>query len=167
MAYIGKTIMTGALGMFFFFALFVHCYATDSYPGEIHIDVLANHYEAVIFDHDLHVMVSEGCATCHHHTTGTPAINTYCASCHNADEPAATVSCQGCHSKEPVTAGSMQQQRAAFVFHDDKPDLKGAYHMSCLGCHQQMGAPTGCQDCHARTEAGDRFFNSGMFAPGR
>ncbi len=161
----GKTIMTGAGAMLLFFTLIMNCYATDGYPGEIHIDLLANHYEGVIFDHDLHVMVSEGCATCHHHTTGTEVINTYCASCHTGDEPVWTVSCQDCHSKEPVTAGSMQQEKSAFTFHDDKPDLKGAYHLSCLGCHQEMGAPTGCLDCHARTEAGDAFFRSGQFAP--
>lgn len=161
----GKTFMSGLAAVLFCCALSVNGHALDGSPGEIHIDVLANHYEGVVFDHDLHVMVSEGCAVCHHHTTGTPVLNSYCAGCHANEEPLPTVSCQGCHSAEPMTAGRMQQVGTEFIFHADKPDLKAAYHLSCLGCHQEMGAPVGCQDCHARTDAGDRFFRSGKYAP--
>jgi hypothetical protein len=29
-----------------------------------------------------------------------------------------------------------------------------------MGCHEEMDGPTGCQDCHARTEAGDEFYHA-------
>jgi hypothetical protein len=34
-----------------------------------------------------------------------------------------------------------------------------------MGCHKEMGGPVGCEDCHARTDAGDAFFHSGSYAP--
>ena len=161
----GQTFASG-LGMLLLSAiLVVNCYAMDSYPEEINIDTLAELYEGVVFDHGLHVMMTEGCAACHHHTTGTPVLDPACAKCHANEEPLATVACQDCHSREPVTAGSVREAKPDYLYHDDKPDLKGAYHLSCVGCHQEMGAPVGCVDCHAKTEAGHKFYRSGQFAP--
>ena len=89
-------------------------------------------YEPVIFSHGMHAEMAEGCATCHHHT-----------------EAGQTPSCRECH-------------RAAF---DPKnlnmPGIKGAYHLQCMGCHQEMGGPVGCTQCHAKkatqtTERGQR-----------
>jgi len=160
----GKKFMAGLAGLLLCCLTMMNCYAMESYPEEIEVDVLADLYEGVVFDHGLHVMMTEGCAVCHHHTTGTPVVDSYCAKCHADEEPMASVSCQDCHSSEPVTAGNVRG-KDALLFHDDKPDLKAAYHLSCLGCHQEMGAPVGCQDCHARTETGDAFFHSGQFAP--
>ena len=51
------------------------------------------------------------------------------------------------------------------LHHTGKVGLKGAYHLKCMGCHQEMGAPTGCQDCHPRNSKGDKFFHAGAFAP--
>jgi hypothetical protein len=28
-----------------------------------------------------------------------------------------------------------------------------------------MGVANGCQDCHSRTDAGDKFFHAGNYAP--
>lgn len=161
----GKKFMTGLAGFLFCCLVAVSCYASDFFPEIIEMNMLAELYEGVVFDHDLHVMVSEGCAVCHHHTTGTEVIDAYCATCHTNEEPLQTVSCQDCHSPESVTAKSLREQETVYRYHADKPDLKAAYHLSCLGCHAEYGAPVGCQDCHARTEAGDAFFRSGQFAP--
>lgn len=161
----GKKLMTGLAGLLFCCLVAVSCYATDFFPETIEMNVLTDLYGGVVFDHDLHVMITEGCAVCHHHTTGTPVVDSYCAKCHADEGPVETVSCRGCHTLEPVTAQSMREQRDVYRYHDDKPDLKAAYHLSCLGCHMEFGAPAGCQDCHARTEAGDAFFRSGQFAP--
>jgi hypothetical protein len=35
----------------------------------------------------------------------------------------------------------------------------------CLACHEENGAPTGCTDCHAMTDAGEKFYNTGKYAP--
>ncbi len=42
---------------------------------------------------------------------------------------------------------------------------EGGLSPQCLGCHRETGGPTGCQDCHVRTEVGDAFFHAGAYAP--
>lgn len=161
----GKKLIIGLAGILFCCLAAMNCYAANSFPETIEINVLSDLYEGVVFDHSLHIMMSDGCAVCHHHTTGTPVVDPYCAKCHAADGPLEVVSCQDCHSHEAVTAETMREREDVYRYHDDKPDLKAAYHLSCLGCHKEFGAPAGCEDCHARTEAGDEFFRSGQFAP--
>lgn len=137
--------------------------AMDDFPEEVALDALADLYEPVIFDHGLHVEVAEDCSVCHHHTTGTEPVNSYCLKCHAGSEEGAVVACQDCH-RGPGWQNPTEQQ-LEFAFHDDQPNLKGAYHLSCLGCHREVGGPVGCEDCHAKTEAGEKFYYSGTFAP--
>ena len=139
--------------------------ASGAMPEILEMETLKELYEGVVFDHGLHVMITDGCAVCHHHTTGPSTIDSYCAKCHAADGPLDTVSCKSCHSYEGVTAQRLQRQEKTYRYHDDIPDLKGAYHLSCLGCHSEFGAPVGCQDCHARSGQGDKLFRSGPFSP--
>ena len=146
------------------FLLAVNCSAMDT-PETIEIDALAKYYEPVEFDHELHVGVAEDCSVCHHHTTGTGTTDLYCAKCHSNYEEMEMVSCADCHSAEPFSAEEIHRQSQKDLFHVDMNGLKGAYHQNCLGCHQEMDGPTGCQDCHARTEAGDEFYHAGEFAP--
>ncbi len=158
----GQTFITGLTAL----ALsLVFCFTSYAMPDVITMDQLADLYDGVVFDHETHTMMTEGCAVCHHHTLGGPVFNDYCAKCHDGSEEVATVACSDCHSKERITAGSMRLAELESPFHDDLPDLKGAYHLSCLGCHQEMGAPVGCTDCHSKTEAGNKYYNSGQFAP--
>jgi hypothetical protein len=49
---------------------------------------------------------------------------------------------------------------AVYQFHTDTPGLKAAYHWNCVNCHEDMGGPTECQDCHARTPEGDAFYRA-------
>ncbi len=137
-------------------------FAMDDFPDEVELDALADLYEPVIFDHAMHVEVAEDCSTCHHHTTGTEPVNSYCLKCHQGEEDMDTVACQDCHSGP---ANSTKDAGPEFVYHDDQPNLKAAYHLNCLGCHREVGGPVGCEDCHAKTEAGDKFYHSGKFAP--
>ncbi|MDA3902824.1 MAG: cytochrome c3 family protein [Desulfuromusa sp.] len=160
----GKQLMVGLGVLLLSSVLAISCYAMD-YPDEVEIDVLANLYEAVVFDHAMHVDLTEGCADCHHHTTGTPVLNEYCAKCHDGKEEMDWVSCQDCHSAGPVSAENLNNPKTDFIYHNDKPNLKAAYHLNCIGCHQEVGGPTGCEDCHAKTEAGDEFYRSGEFTP--
>lgn len=144
--------------------LAVNSYAMDA-PETVQINALANYYEPVEFDHQLHVDVSGDCSVCHHHTTGTGTTDLYCSKCHGQFEEMVTVSCADCHSAEPFSAESIHRQSQQDLFHVDMNGLMGAYHQNCLGCHQEMDGPTGCQECHARTEAGDKLYHSGEFAP--
>lgn len=160
-----KQLITGLGVLLLSLVLVVGCYAMDDFPDEVEIDSLANLYEGVVFDHAMHVGATDNCSVCHHHTTGTGVTNEYCAKCHDGAEEMDTVSCQDCHSADPVSPENLHIPSPDYKYHDDKPNLKAAYHLNCLGCHQEVGGPTGCEDCHAKTEAGDKFYHSGEFAP--
>lgn len=144
--------------------LAMNAYAMDA-PDNVTIDVLAQYYEPVEFDHAMHMDVAEDCSVCHHHTTGTGTTDIYCSKCHSEYKELVKVSCQDCHSVKPFAAEEIQLQSQQDLFHGDINGLKGAYHQNCLGCHQQMDGPVGCEDCHAKTEEGEKLFHSGKFAP--
>lgn len=135
-------------------------------PDTVELDSLANYYEPVTFDHAMHSEVAGSCADCHHHTTGDAPTNPTCARCHEAGSEASAIACRDCHSANPFSAENLKTiDDNPQLYHTGKPGLKGALHQKCMGCHQEMGAPTGCQDCHVRTDAGDAFFHAGPYAP--
>jgi hypothetical protein len=79
-------------------------------------------YEPVTFSHGVHTLMADDCATCHHHT-----------------QPGQTPACSECHGA-PFDPKNLNM-----------PGLKGAYHLQCMGCHQEMeSGPTGCTECHAK-----------------
>lgn len=134
-------------------------------PDEVELDALAQYYEPVQFDHALHVGVAD-CAACHHHTTGTPVLDEKCAKCHANSGPTDMVACRDCHSAKRFEAEYLKAVEADnTIHHDDKIGLKAAYHIRCMNCHEEMGAPNGCQDCHSRNDIGDKLFHSGKYAP--
>jgi len=140
--------------------------ATDKPPAQVKIDRLAEFFDAVDFDHAGHVEIAGDCASCHHHTTGDGAGGERCARCHAQSPKNAKVSCQSCHEADPFTADQLERKADdRYQYHIDKPGLKAAYHLSCLGCHEDSGGPTGCEDCHGRNAAGDALYHSGAFAP--
>ena len=135
-------------------------------PDLVTLDSMASLYQGVTFDHASHEALADGCATCHHHTTGSAPLSTACQGCHAAGQPTATVACQGCHQAEPFSAAALRaKDQDIHLYHTDKVGLKAAYHLACMGCHKEMGGPVGCQDCHARTDAGDAFYHAGAYAP--
>lgn len=135
-------------------------------PETLVLNSLSQFYDGVEFDHALHLDVTSDCAVCHHHTTGAALQDSQCAKCHKGGEIQAKVACRDCHVKEPFSANHLQAKKGdSQRYHNDQLGLKGAYHQSCLGCHQQMNGPTGCQDCHSRNETGDALSRSGKFAP--
>jgi hypothetical protein len=96
--------------------------AVEEGPESLTLNRLENRYTQVVFSHATHTEMTEGCATCHHHS---PAGQ--------------TVSCGKCH-REPFDPGNLNM-----------PGLKGAYHLQCMGCHQEMGSgPLGCAECHTK-----------------
>jgi hypothetical protein len=136
-------------------------------PDSVVIDALAQLYDPVEFDHAMHEEATDGnCSTCHHHTLGTPVEDENCARCHAGSEGADEVTCQGCHAAKRFEADYLNQIRADnTIHHTDKVGLKAAYHLRCMSCHVEMEAPNGCQDCHARNQAGDKFFHAGSYSP--
>lgn len=136
-------------------------------PDRITISSIQNYYAAVEFNHADHINTLRDCGLCHHHTTGVQVTDPNCVRCHKNSSAQPVVSCKGCHQAEPFTSETINREKVQNppLYHLDKPGLKGAYHLSCLGCHQKMSGPTGCQDCHTRNESGDAMFRSGKHAP--
>ncbi len=140
--------------------------AAQEPPATVEIKSLAQLYGAVSFDHAAHVSLADGCATCHHHTTGSAPLSPDCQRCHAGGEVSAQVGCGDCHSRAPFSAEYLREKDADVQrYHTDQPGLKAAYHLSCMGCHEENDGPTGCTDCHARSDAGDAFFHAGAYAP--
>jgi len=130
-------------------------------PDAVEIAPLAEYYGPVAFDHEMHTDLAESCATCHHHTAGVPPKEGACASCHDAPLASGPTACRGCHVPLPFSTAEVGlrpdgQKR----YHIDVPGLKGAYHLSCMGCHEEMGGPTRCEECHDRTEKGDALMSA-------
>jgi hypothetical protein len=134
--------------------------AFDGVPDQVSIDLMVKYFDAVEFDHEMHTELGEDCSACHHHTAGTGTADERCVRCHADSDKAATVSCRECHVVDPFSAEHINRKAAdVYQFHIDTPGLKAAYHWSCVGCHEKMDGPTGCQDCHARTPEGDAFYH--------
>lgn len=142
------------------------CWADPQVPDTVQLNSLSQLYSGVEFDHAMHASLADGCATCHHHTTGSAPLKQECTHCHAAGQASAKIACGACHGKETFSAQYLREKDLDGPrYHTDKLALKGAYHQSCMGCHQDMGGPTGCQDCHSRNETGDAFYHAGNFAP--
>jgi len=141
--------------------------AGDEPPASVLIDSLSHLYGGVVFDHEQHVDITGGdCSVCHHHVFGTGTKDPQCARCHSDSKGVSSVACRDCHVRKPFATKHIKKIEAnPDRYHIDVPGLKGAYHLSCFNCHVKMGAPTGCQDCHKRTDAGNRFYHSGKYAP--
>jgi hypothetical protein len=128
-------------------------------PDQVFLDTMVKYFDTVEFDHAMHTELGEDCSACHHHTTGTGTTDERCVSCHADSNETASVSCRDCHVAEPFSADQINLVSAnVYLYHFDKPGLKAAYHWNCVSCHEQMEGPTGCQDCHTRTEEGDALY---------
>lgn len=93
-------------------------------PETLILSRLETRYEPVVFSHEMHTILTEDCANCHHHSP--PGQTPSCAECHGA----------------PFNPENL-----------NLPGLKGAYHLQCMGCHKEMGAPVGCTECHAKKDS--------------
>jgi len=92
-------------------------------PDVIILKELENLYEPVTFTHQAHAFwadLNEGCVTCHHYTPT------------DASHPP----CRECHGPKAVRENI-------------EPNLKGAYHRQCMGCHMDWANDTVCEVCHA------------------
>jgi hypothetical protein len=138
-------------------------------PELIEISSLQKYYLPVIFDHQLHGQ-SYDCISCHHRPdSDDSAAQNSCSRCHQKDSGPKFAPCASCHqSGNEIDDITYDQNREGHfgIFHIDTPGLKGAYHLQCLGCHREEGAPSKCQDCHGFSKAGRRLFST-TEEPGR
>jgi len=148
MTMLARTFFTGFIFGGLLFSNALHTSAMEG-PDVIELDALSNIYTEVIFDHAMHMDMAS-CATCHHHTTGMQTEDVRCVRCHQVGRQADTVACTDCHTLSPGSVDTLKASQAANLFHTDTTGLKRAYHLQCLGCHREMEAASGCEDCHAR-----------------
>ena len=135
-------------------------------PDTVVLGSLEKLYDKSPFNHARHITLIKDCGTCHHHTTGTLVHDANCVRCHRNSSETKVVACRGCHLAEPFDAQALLEKEGDQKrYHQDKPGLKGAYHLSCRGCHVKMGGPVGCGSCHTRKNQGEAFYNSGAYAP--
>jgi hypothetical protein len=138
---------------------------TGQAPDRITIDFLANIYQPVFFDHDLHAGYA-ACVECHHHTAKTSATDPSCYVCHQSGGPKAPSSCRKCHPMNRFIAAYSSPPRHSSSYHIDIPSLKGAYHLNCIDCHEVIGTgPTDCIGCHKSTDKAERFYYTGDYSP--
>jgi hypothetical protein len=90
-------------------------------PETCTLNGLEKKYEPVVFSHNMHAVMTENCASCHHHSSAGQTLS--CGECHGA----------------PFDPKNLNM-----------PGLKGAYHLQCMGCHKEIGGPLGCTKCHAK-----------------
>ena len=140
----------------FFWILPAAAMDIEDAPTSVTIDYLQELYEPVDFDHQMHAE-TYACNACHHHTTGDGTQNKTCEKCHAQSESSDDVSCSGCH-QQMAPLSSLAGPAESISYHIDKPSIKGALHLQCLGCHRTEGGPTGCQECHAFTPEGRKRF---------
>ncbi len=127
-------------------------------PETVTIDTLAELYQPVEFSHKRHVLLAR-CKDCHHHTTGQQDMDANCVRCHANSPESTTVACSDCHTPKKFYPQHVTAMDNPNLYHIDKPGLKGAYHLNCVGCHERKNGPTGCEGCHAMTDKGKAFFD--------
>ena len=133
------------------------------FPQRLTIGTTNGLFLPVQFDHQLHAGYCS-CVECHHHTTGLKPSNPYCLDCHQGQEPSSEVSCRSCHRSTPWA--NEDRKNLPERFHTDIPGAKGAYHISCINCHEATSSgPTACEGCHGLTEKGRDFYRVNHTGP--
>ena len=92
-------------------------------PKSITLNTNGLHYGRVAFSHQAHAAMADmgdGCSACHHEATEGAPIRA-CVACHPASRSRTEL---------------------------DRPDLRGALHRQCLGCHRAWDAEARCESCH-------------------
>ena len=139
-------------------------------PATIILDSLVEYYDAVEFDHGMHIeYLDNDCAHCHHHTIGTPGTGTQnCKVCHKYEPEAKIVACRGCHLAEPYSVEGLRfAEEEKKLFHKGKPSLQGAYHQFCISCHEEVDGPYTCDGCHMINDKGEQLYRSGKYTPAK
>lgn len=131
--------------------------SAEDAPESVTIDYLQDLYEEVNFDHLMHSDTYD-CNACHHNTSGTGSRCKNCKKCHASSTSFGDVSCSGCHQYKNIVPTATTETAKNNIYHIDKPGLKGALHLQCLGCHRIENGPVGCLECHNFTPSGRKRF---------
>lgn len=99
----------------------------DEAPDSVLLDVLAEEYLPILFDHKPHAEMA--------------GMSDNCSSCHHYSPKGEIPPCRSCHPKDAADASSAQ------------PDLRTAYHRQCLVCHSQWAHEALCDVCHPESAA--------------
>ncbi len=91
-------------------------------PDSIVLEVLADQFPPVQFDHGAHANMAE--------------MGVECATCHHYSPEGRIPPCRECHRMESDSPNLRQ------------PALKGAYHRQCMSCHREWSHQTQCAICH-------------------
>ena len=122
--------------------------ARKDIPETVTIDAMVNRFEAVKLPHGKIVqaiydsLIDDRMARYFHREP-----TTLCQGCHH-HSPASLKPprCESCHG-EPFVEGP-----------GGRPGLQGAYHLQCIGCHEDMGiekpSANDCSACHAKRKQG-------------
>lgn len=138
----------------------------ENLPDTIAIESMQSLYGPVTFGHAQHIKRERDCAVCHHHTNGAPAAEDRCLRCHRGGHEVKTMGCTSCHDKDPFSVAMVNSKfKNNQQFHQDKPGLKAAYHLGCIGCHSKRGGPVSCSSCHVLTGSGEALYRTGKFSP--
>ncbi|MDD6180649.1 MAG: cytochrome c3 family protein [Desulfovibrionaceae bacterium] len=116
--------------------------APQAIPYKVQIDGLKDDYEGCSFTHARHVaslmkrMENDKLADAFHSSP-----ETLCQACHHRSPLSATPpKCSSCH------------KAAIDPAHPERPNLKAAYHLQCMGCHNAMKVARpqnqDCTTCH-------------------
>lgn len=159
-----RTISLIAVGSALFWPGLSFSFDPKDAPETVTIDGLVDLYGPVEFNHKQHIDI-EPCSACHHHTVGTVPTRWNCIKCHANSKEVASISCGDCHSRDRFGTQYLATLDNPELFHKETPGLKGAYHLNCVGCHQEVGGPTGCEDCHTMSEAGKKRYDTGPYTP--
>ncbi len=159
-----RTLCIIAVGSALFWSGLGYAMDASDAPEVITMDSLENHYDPVEFNHLEHTEMA-ACTDCHHHTLGIPPTNESCVKCHENSPEADVLSCGDCHLTDRFGIEALATLDDPQLYHRGTPGLKGAYHLNCVGCHQEVGGPIGCEDCHTMKDAGKKMFKAGKYAP--
>lgn len=111
-------------------------------PAKAKIDELTNEYEPCLFNHRRHVAsLMEGIKDNKLAAAFHSKPETLCSTCHHNSPLSLTPpKCSSCH------------QKTIDPKNPNRPSLKAALHLQCMGCHQGMNVHrplnTSCSTCH-------------------
>lgn len=116
-------------------------------------EVLGDLYGDVLFRHKYHAQIVKDCTVCHHyfelHYNDQVIPADKCDSCHASekfDSMSKNLPCDACHDPDATPdIRNVADNEGSFLL---IPGLKAAYHRNCLDCHNNMGGPIGCGECH-------------------
>jgi hypothetical protein len=116
-------------------------------------DVIGNRYGPVLFRHKYHAGIVKDCSVCHHffseHSNDQVVPGDKCDKCHasaNFESMSKELPCDTCHNTASAPTPRVVTSSEGSML--TIPGLKAAYHRNCLECHQNMGGPQGCGECH-------------------